>query len=177
MLSRMRHLSMKQLNFLNPDASEKVITTAIWHLYVDGAARNNPGPAGAGLCLFKDGKAIVKKGFFLGSKTNNQAEYYALLLGLFFAREHVTKQDRLEIFADSQLLVRQINGEYKVKDAELKLLQHAAFKLLMSFSYTIQHVMREDNAHADEMANTGIDKKVKIPDSFITLMQSYGIKL
>ena|SRR5579859_7046957 len=173
----MRHKSMKQLNFLQPDASEQVITSGIWHLYVDGAARNNPGPAGAGLCLFKDGKAIVKKGFFLGSKTNNQAEYYALLLGLFFAREHVTQKDQLEIFADSQLLVRQINGEYKVKDAELKLLQHAAFKLLVSFNYTIQHVMREDNAHADDMANVGIDKKVKAPDSFITLIQSYGIKL
>ena len=173
----MRHMSMKQLNFLQSDPSEGVTKSGVWHLYVDGAARNNPGPAGAGLCLFKDGKTVFKKGFFIGSRTNNQAEYYALLLGLFFAREHVTKQDHLEIFADSQLLVRQINGEYKVKDAELKLLQHAAFKLLMSFNYTIQHVMREDNAHADEMANAGIDEKVKLPDSFITLVQSYGIKL
>lgn len=157
---------MKQLSFLETSKNSP------WHLYVDGAARNNPGPAGAGLHLIRDGKTVIKKGYFLGPKTNNQAEYMALLLGLFTAQKKVEPTDRLEIFADSQLLVRQMNGAYRVKDAELKKLQALAFKLLMHFSsYSFFHVPRAENAHADEMANEGIDKKIQPPAAFLTLLQ------
>ena len=167
---------MKQLNFLNSE-SETVTPITHWHLYVDGAARNNPGPAGAGICLIKNGKTDVKKGFFLGNKTNNQAEYLALLIGIYTAQSVVGKDDHLAIFADSQLLVRQMNGEYKVKDAQLKLLQNLAFHLLMPYDYTLQHVPREQNAHADEMANNGIDKKIKLPQEFLVLLQKHEIHI
>lgn len=165
---------MKQLSLLEKKVSEP---SHSWHLYVDGAARNNPGPAGAGVALFKGGKALVKKGFYLGKRTNNQAEYLALLLGLFVARKMVAKSEGLLICADSQLLVRQITGQYKVKDPQLKKLQTAAFKLLVDFDYTINHVMRSENEAADEMANLGIDKKVKIPDEFITIVREYDLSL
>jgi ribonuclease HI len=164
---------MKQLSFFesSPDS-------APWHLYVDGAARNNPGPAGAGLHLIRNGKTVLKKGYFLGPKTNNQAEYLALLLGLFNAAKKVGAHDSLEIFADSQLLVQQMKGVYKVKDVQLKLLQSIAFKLLMNFTtYSFMHVPRAENAHADEMANEGIDKKIKPPTEFITLLNTHEISL
>jgi len=148
-----------------------------WHLYVDGASRNNPGPAGAGLCLFKDGVLAIEKGFFLGIKTNNQAEYLALILGVFCAKQHLKPGQKLSIFADSELLVRQMQGAYKVKNEDLKKLQHAAYKMLMLFDYTIQHVMRSENEHADAMANHGIDNKIKVSSDFLTLMQTYGISL
>jgi ribonuclease HI len=169
---------MKQLSFLEEKAPEKKITkVAAWHLYVDGAARNNPGPAGAGIALFNAGKAVLKKGFYLGPKTNNQAEYLALLLGLFLAQQKIKEGEHLAICADSQLLVRQIIGQYKVKDAQLKKLQAVAFKLLMHFDYTINHVMRSENEVADEMANVGIDKKIKVPDEFITLLRAHELSL
>jgi len=167
---------MKQLNFLNSEPKDTTPLTH-WHLYVDGASRNNPGPAGAGICFIKNGKVQVKKGFFLGNKTNNQAEYMALLVGLYCAQEYIKEGDQLSIFADSQLLVRQMNGEYKVKDAQLKLLQNLAFHLLMPYDYTLQHVLRDQNAHADEMANVGIDKKVKLPQEFLTLLQKHEIHI
>lgn len=146
-----------------------------WHLYVDGAARNNPGPAGAGFCLFNNGKPVLKKGFFLGTKTNNQAEYLALLLGLFFTLKKINLDEPLAIFADSQLLVRQIDGTYKIKNNDLKLLRNLAFKMLMPCNYSISHVMRENNQHADEMANEGIDKKIKPPQEFITVLRDHEI--
>jgi len=89
----------------------------------------------------------------------------------------VPEDAHLSIFADSQLLVRQMQGQYKVKDAELKLLQKVAFGLLMPYDYTITHVMREQNALADEMANLGIDKKVKPPQEFLTLLQAHEIRI
>lgn len=149
-----------------------------WHLYVDGASRNNPGPAGAGLYLTRCDKEILKKGFFLGSKTNNQAEYLALALGLFFTVQKMNPEEHLTIFADSQLLVRQMNGVYKVKDPQLKKLQALAFKVLMSCSsYSFVHIPRAQNAYADEMANEGIDARQQPPSEFITLLKQYEVRL
>lgn len=136
----------------------------IWQLNVDGAARNNPGPAGAGICLCKDGVECVCEGYFLGNATNNEAEYQALVLGLLLARGQVTSEDRIEIFSDSELLVKQILGVYKVKKPELKVWHNKVKNLLSSFSYSIRHVVREDNMRADELANRGIDKKHPIPE-------------
>jgi ribonuclease HI len=170
---------MKQLNFFNPESeSSSIEKPSNWHLYVDGAARNNPGPAGAGIHVIKDGKTALKKGFFLGVKTNNQAEYLALLLGIFFAKKMVKEGDHFEIFADSQLLVRQMNGVYKVKHSNIQPLQRLAFKMLMDFSsYTIMHVPRDQNAHADEMANEGINKKIEPPIEFKSVLNEHTISL
>ncbi len=174
---------MKQLNFLQANITDEKPTPApkalkvIWHLYVDGAARNNPGPAGGGIHVLRNGKSELKKGYFLGSKTNNQAEYLALLLGLYHAKTYVSVGEQLSIFADSQLLVRQMQGQYRVKDAELKKLQKVAFELLMPYEYSIAHVMRDDNHVADEMANMGIDKKVKPPQDFLAILNAHEISL
>src|SRR5579872_1960103 len=93
---------------------------SVWTLFVDGASRNNPGPSGAGMYIEKDGVLVIKDGYFLGIKTNNQAEYLALLLGLFMVAEHMHGKDQLRIISDSQLLVRQLMGVYKVRQPHLQ---------------------------------------------------------
>jgi ribonuclease HI len=148
-----------------------------WHLYTDGASRNNPGPAGAGICIMHEGKIVKKQGHYVGTKTNNQAEYLALLLGIFYAKAYVQKGDQLAIFADSQLLVRQMQGVYKVKNSDLQVLQRAAFTLLMPYDYALYHVYREENTVADEMANEGLDKKIVVPSAFTQEMRIHGISL
>lgn len=165
---------MKQMKLFGAH-DDDVQKRSVWKLYTDGAARNNPGPAGAGVYLLKDKKPIIKKGHFLKSRTNNQAEYLALLLGIFYAKDRVDPKDTLHVIADSQLLVRQMTGHYRVRNPELKRLQRAAFMLLKSFSYTMRHVLREDNVHADELANEGIDKKVEVPEAFLVMLREYDV--
>ncbi len=132
-----------------------------WQLFVDGAARNNPGPAGAGIYLTKNQAKNYANGFYLGHKTNNQAEYLALLIGLIIAVPKVSN-DHLQIVSDSLLLVNQIKGIYRVKNAELQILHQKVMRLLNLISYDVKHVLREHNKHADEMANLGIDQQIAI---------------
>jgi ribonuclease HI len=126
-------------------------------LWTDGGARGNPGPAGAGAIL-KDigGATLATCSKYLGHTTNNVAEYRALILGLERARElGIT---RIEVRADSQLLIRQLEGTYRVKNAGLKPLFTRASGLLEQFEYAkLTHVPREQNAEADQLANEGID--------------------
>ncbi len=135
-----------------------------WQLFVDGAARNNPGPAGAGICLCKDGVECICEGYFLGKATNNEAEYQAMAIGLLLARRQAHEGDALEIFSDSELLVKQILGVYRVKKPELRVWHERVKKILLFFSYSIRHVVREKNMRADELANRGIDKKNMVPE-------------
>lgn len=132
-----------------------------WQLFIDGASRNNPGPAGAGIYLVKESKKELAQGFFLGNKTNNQAEYLALIIGLILALPKVG-QDHLQIVSDSLLLVNQLNGVYRVKNPELQILYHKAKSLLAQNNYTVVHVLRAHNVIADEMANLGIDQKIAL---------------
>lgn len=160
--------SMKQLSiFQEPVVPPK--QSIQWHLFVDGAARNNPGPAGAGIYIVKDTVPVVEQGFYLGKKTNNQAEYMALLLGVCEVTELMAQGDTLAIFSDSQLLIRQVEGRYSVKNKELRMLHERVKKLLAPLTYTVTHVMREDNRHADALANAGIDKKVPVPKHLVHL--------
>ncbi len=147
------------------------------HLYIDGASRNNPGPAGVGIYLFNDEKTLVSQGFYLGRKTNNQAEYYALLLGVFFAKKFLGPNDVLYIFSDSQLLVRQITGHYKIKNIELKKIFSVVISLLSDFNYHICHILRDCNKKADALANIGIDRKMEVPREFTLLLRTYDITL
>lgn len=170
---------MKQLNFFEassetPDAKASEI---YWKLFVDGASRNNPGPAGAGLCIKKNEELFAQKGAFLGKKTNNQAEYLALLLGLFYVKKHINPEDLLLILSDSQLLVRQLQGAYRVKEPHLKPLFELAKLMLAHFNYDIAHVLREENTLADEQANKAIDKKTKVPDEFLAMLEQHEIHL
>lgn len=129
-------------------------------LYSDGAARGNPGPSGAGAVLIEPGGQVVARlGKYLGTQTNNYAEYMGLLLGLKHAKTLGAKE--IEIFADSELLIRQLGGRYQVKSATLRPLYEEAVKLLNDFSRVkLVHVPREMNAAADEMSNRAIDERL-----------------
>jgi ribonuclease HI len=128
---------------------------------VDGAARGNPGEAGCGAVIY-DETGTVRQALcrYLGKATNNVAEYEGLLLGL----EAVLRLGgvRLRVESDSQLLVRQLNGLYRVKDEKLKPLHQRALGLLQRLErYRIIHVRREQNQQADRLANQAIDTALK----------------
>jgi ribonuclease HI len=129
-------------------------------IFSDGAARGNPGPAGAGaVVLDEKGHVLKKLGRFLGRQTNNVAEYEGLLLGLRWARAHGARE--VEMRADSQLLIRQLQGSYAVKNEVLRRLHAEALALLRSFDkYELLHVPREENAVADEMSNRAINEQL-----------------
>jgi len=132
--------------------------SAVYELYVDGGSRGNPGPSGAGAVIKGPDGAVVKrltKG--LGVGTNNRAEYMALIMGLEEALKLGGR--RIKILADSELMVRQISGRYKVKSPVLKPLYERAMLLRASFSaFTISHIPRALNSEADALANEAMDK-------------------
>jgi ribonuclease HI len=129
-------------------------------VYSDGAARGNPGPSGAGAVLVEpSGEVVDRLGKFLGKRTNNYAEYMGLLLGLRRARELGVRE--VEVFADSELMIRQLGGRYKVNSPSLKPLYDEAVRLLNDFSRVkLVHVPREMNKAADEMSNRAIDERL-----------------
>jgi ribonuclease HI len=124
---------------------------------IDGASRGNPGPASyAVILLDPDGKVVLELAKKLGRETNNVAEYYALLAACDYAISHGITA--LRIRSDSELLVRQMQGRYKVKSPELKPLHERASKLARQLQYfTIEHVRREMNSDADALANVALD--------------------
>jgi len=130
-----------------------------WTLRTDGGARGNPGPAGAGFVLEDASGAIVRSGGrYLGAQTNNVAEYEALLWGLRTALDE--RVCDLCVCADSELVVRQLTGVYRVKKDWLKPLHAEAVGLMKRFdSIEIRHVRREQNAAADELANIAMDER------------------
>jgi len=130
-----------------------------WRLSCDGASRGNPGPAGAGAVLYNPrGEVAAQLARYLGETTNNVAEYQALILGLQEAVRLGAK--KLQVFADSELLVRQLNGTYRVKAPHLLPLWRLAKNELQKFkAYTISHVPRAENSLADDLANQGIDQR------------------
>jgi ribonuclease HI len=132
------------------------------HGYIDGASRGNPGESGIGF-LLKDerGGILHAEGGYMGRGTNNTAEYAAFLKCLKMAREfHCQK---LVVHSDSELLVKQFNGEYKVKSPDLKREMKRIKKVLRSvpFSVELQYVPREKNRDADRIANAAIDHRLK----------------
>jgi ribonuclease HI len=128
-----------------------------WLLMVDGASRGNPGEAGCGAVIFNpEGESVRELSRYLGKTTNNVAEYAGLLMGLEEALKLGVKQLRVE--SDSELLVRQLTGIYRVKEPRLVELHKKAQELLRRFdSHRIRHVYREQNRIADKLANRGID--------------------
>ena len=128
---------------------------------VDGAARGNPGEAGCGAVILDEKGTVVKElSRYLGRTTNNVAEYEGLLMGLEALVQ--LRKERIRVQCDSQLLVRQLNGEYRVKDEKLKVLFQRALALLRQFDgYRILYVPRELNKLADRLANKGIDDAIK----------------
>jgi len=129
-------------------------------VYSDGAARGNPGLAGAGAVLVEpSGRVVERLGKFLGVQTNNYAEYMGLLLGLKRAKELGVQE--VEVFADSELMIRQLGGRYQVKSPSLRPLYEEVLELLNQFGrFKLVHVPREMNAAADEMSNRAIDERM-----------------
>lgn len=125
-------------------------------LMIDGAARGNPGPAGAGVVLKGPAGGDKQEGVFLGKATNNVAEYSALIHGLELAIK--TGLRDILVQSDSQLLVRQMTGEYRVKNANLKKLFSRAQKIAAHFdNVSYMHIPREKNRQADKLANMAVD--------------------
>lgn len=124
---------------------------------VDGGARGNPGPAAIGVVLRDgDGAVLEEVGEPIGRATNNVAEYKALLRGIGMAAEHGAAQ--LELVGDSELVVRQVEGRYKVKNAGMKELHEEVLRALRGFeSWSIRHVRRAENAEADRLVNEALD--------------------
>jgi len=129
-------------------------------IYFDGASRGNPGRAGAGVWMADaEGRKVSEMSRYLGHKTNNEAEYWALLLGLREAKRLGGKS--LHIFTDSELVERQIKGIYRVRDLNLKILHRTVQENLKVFSsFEIQSVPREENREADRLANEAIQRRI-----------------
>ncbi len=129
-------------------------------IYTDGASRNNPGEAGAGIYMLRDGVPIERIARYLGTTTNNIAEYTAAIIGL--ERAVQLGASIVKLNADSELLVKQLNGLYKVKNEGLKPLHARAKELIARIgSVEVQYIPRERNKEADALANKAIDEKIK----------------
>jgi ribonuclease HI len=127
-------------------------------VHVDGGARGNPGPAGvAAVAYTPDGTPLGEESAFIGESTNNVAEYRALLLGLDLARRLGARE--VEVVNDSELVARQVGGQYKVKHPGLRPLHREAMEALRSFDrWSVRSVRRESNERADELVNAALDE-------------------
>jgi ribonuclease HI len=128
---------------------------------IDGGSRGNPGPAAYGVVIRDARDAVVAKlKKYIGRSTNNVAEYYALIAALDYAQSHGVRALRVE--SDSELLVRQMRGQYKVKSAELRPLFERARRMAQGLeSFRIEHVYREKNSEADALANEALDETAR----------------
>lgn len=129
------------------------------HIYTDGASKGNPGPAGIGVVVVSsDGQVLREIAEYIGEQTNNVAEYIALIRGLKCGQE--LGATSLNVYVDSELLERQINGAYRVKSPNLQPLYNQVAELIRSFAKVqVSHVRREQNERADKLANEAIKNK------------------
>ncbi len=125
-------------------------------LYADGASRSNPGPAGIGVVIYLEGNEIHTISEYIGEATNNEAEYLAVIKGLEYILEKY--QISVNCYLDSQLVVEQVKGNYRVSAKNLKPLNKQLVSLVTKFhEINFYHIPREKNSRADELANKGID--------------------
>jgi len=128
----------------------------MYKLYTDGGSRGNPGNAAFGCVLFDDDVLLAINGGYLGKQTNNQAEYEALIAGMKLSKKNDV--DMLVCYLDSELVVKQLKGEYKVKNGNIKPLFKKVQKKLDDFeAVTFEHVRREQNQFADKLVNICLD--------------------
>ncbi len=129
-------------------------------LHTDGGARGNPGPAAIGFVLAEVGSLPILYKEYIGTGTNNQAEYRALLAGVTRAKEEGIQD--VTCYLDSELVVKQVRGEYRVKNADLQELLAEIKQILPSFSsVTFEHIPRAKNAQADKLVNEALDEQMK----------------
>ncbi len=144
--------------FAEAPAQPKPAAVAAYRANIDGGSRGNPGPAAYGV-IIRDGRGevVTKLKKYIGRMTNNVAEYYGLIAALDHAESHGVKAIRVE--SDSELLVKQMRGQYKVKSEDLRPLFERALKMSKAFeSFRIEHVYREQNREADALANEALDE-------------------
>ena len=128
-----------------------------YQLYCDGASRSNPGDASIGISILLDGKEVHTISKKIGIATNNEAEYQALIDGLNYCVDNSIKE--IKVFLDSNLVVEQVNKNFKVKAGNLKVLNSKVDDLIQEFNFIeINHVYREENKRADQLANMALDK-------------------
>lgn len=129
-------------------------------IYVDGGSRGNPGRSAAAFVVIENGKVISKKGFFLGTKTNNEAEYSSVIYALKWLVERKEESDKVNIFLDSELVTKQLRGEYKMKSKNLMPLLKEARSLekIISSKIVYRNIPREKNRLADHMVNKVLDE-------------------
>jgi ribonuclease HI len=146
--------------FFEPDHPVDIFTAE-----VDGASRGNPGPASYAVVIRRpDGSVVYQLGKYLGRATNNVAEYFALITALDYCAS--ANIHRLRVRSDSELLVRQMQGSYKVKSASLKPLHERALRQAKSLAYfAIEHIPRELNSDADALANSALDRTGDVKSS------------
>ena len=126
-------------------------------IYIDGASKGNPGPAGIGVIIIDAGQVIRNISVYLGHATNNHAEYTALIHAL--QESLLLKAEKIVINTDSELVCRQINGIYKVRSAEIMALYLQAKRLIAAFKeVSVRHIPRENNKGADKLANQAVQQ-------------------
>ena len=131
-------------------------------VYTDGGSRGNPGPSGFGVAIYGDNHQVLAQiSKFIGIKTNNEAEYFALIEALTWVRDHQTDYSAVSFYSDSQLLVRQVVGKYKVKADHIKPLHHQIIGLISEISIptSFHEILREKNELADSLANQAMDHR------------------
>ena len=144
--------------FGEPEPETKPSAPAAWRANIDGGSRGNPGPAAYGVVIRNPrGEIVARLKKYIGRTTNNVAEYYGLIAALDYAQSNNLRA--LHIESDSELLVKQMRGQYKVKSADLQPLFERAKKMSQSFApFRINHVYREQNREADALANEAMDE-------------------
>ncbi len=149
--------------------------TGLHRAYLDGASRGNPGPAAYAVIFYRpDGSEWNRLAKPIGIRTNNEAEYYALIAALDFALAHGIR--RLAVRSDSELLVRQMQRRYKVKQPKLRLLFEQAQRLARQLEYfSIEHIPRELNSAADALANQALDQQGTLPPTARRKPQSVAL--
>jgi ribonuclease HI len=150
---------MSALSSGHGDGEDRLFPASGWIVaYCDGGSRGNPGPAGFGVYIQDEaGKVLAEESEYLGARTNNFAEYSALLAAIEFAISHGHR--RLRVISDSELIVKQMKGQYRVNSPELRPLHEQARRRILALEkFEIRHVLREKNRHADRLANLAMDR-------------------
>lgn len=128
-------------------------------LYSDGGSRGNPGPSAFGFVIYDKSKKLMEEGKFIGKQTNNVAEYMGVYAGIIKAKE--LGATRLDIILDSELIVRQLNGQYKIKNNNLKKIHKNILSELGEIKWNVKHVKRDLNKEADAVVNMVLDSYEK----------------
>ncbi|MFH0898387.1 MAG: ribonuclease HI family protein [bacterium] len=152
-----------------------------WLVYTDGASRGNPGPSGAGIyAVDHTGTQLIHDGFYIGEKTNNQAEYLALAIAVFLLKPFLPTKSpfpQITFIADSELLIRQMSGIYRVKDPIIAHIKKAIDGELEGLLYNFKHVERKENIIADSLANQGINKKKKLSPKILQFVIQHRLPI